>query len=131
MIAYTFNQVKYILYHYYQLSRGKFPDPEVSERLSISTPGQGRAGYEAACLMASEVGLRVRKCGLDGMIVEAVFMGQQGLRKESEVAKEHHLDEADVHRRIRRVVAYCEGFDTREEEYEEWRKENRFKRGMR
>ena len=131
MLAFSFNHVKYILYHYFDLSRGKFTDSATAERLGMPLPRQPRAIFEAACLLAAEVALRVKKCGMDGLITEAVFMGEQGLRTESDIAREYHIDECEVHRRIRRVVAYCEGFDTREQDYETWRKENRFRKGVR
>jgi hypothetical protein len=131
MIAYTFNQVKYILYHYYELSRGRIPDPEICEKLSIRLPTQTRAAYESACLIAGEVALRVRKCGLDGLVAEAVFMGNEGLRREGEVASEYHMDEADIHRRINSVANYCEGFDPKPETYEDWRRQNKFTRKLR
>ena len=129
--AYTFNQVKYILYHYYELSRGRFPDPEAAGNLGMRVPCQPRPASEAACLLAAEVALRVKKCGLDGMIAEAVFMSEQGLRPENEVAREYHLGPDDLHRRINRVVAYCEGFDANPQDYDSWRKENRNRRVVR
>ena len=131
MIAFTFNQVKYVLYNYYELSRGEFPAAGIGQNLAIRVPLQSRARFEAACLLAGEVGLRVKRCGLDGLITEAVFMGPEGLRSESSVAREYHLDQADVHRRINRVVCYCEGKDLRPEDYETWRKENRNRRALR
>ncbi len=130
MIAFTFNQVKYVLYNYYGLSRGEFPDA-AEGGLGIRAPLQSRAAFEAACLLAGEIGLRVKRCGLDGLITEAVFMGPEGLRREGDVAREYHLDPADVHRRINRVASYCEGLDARAQDYDTWRKENRFKRRLR
>ena len=131
MIAYTFNQVKYILYYYHELSCGKYPEPIAAERLSFSRPAHTRAEFEAACLMAAEVGLRVKRCGADGLLVETVFMGEEGFRSEAEVAKEYHIIEEYVHRAVKRVCAYCEGFDIKEQEYESWLKENRNKRVVR
>ena len=31
----------------------------------------------------------------------------------------------------REIVVYCEGFDAREQDYETWRKENRYRKGVR
>ncbi len=131
MIAYTFNQVKYVLYHYYELSHGRYPDPETSEKLSIGFPRHARAAFEAACLMAAEVALRVKRCGADGLLVETIFMEPDGLRSEAEVASEYHIIEEYVHRAVNRVTAYCEGMDRRGQEYERWLKENRNKRVVR
>jgi len=109
MAAFTFNQVKHILYNYETYRSGEFVD-KVAERLGIRVPRQERARFEAACLLAAEVGLRVKRCWPDGTLVEAVFMRGE-LRAEKDVAQEYYLEPGRVHALINRVVAYCTGQD--------------------
>lgn len=129
---FTFNQVKMVLYNYTELSSGIYPAQMLSrfDNVGIRVPPIGRASFESACLLAAEIGLRVKRCGIDGMIVEAVFMRGR-LNTESSIAREYHIDQYDVHRRINRVCSYCEGNDIKSETYEEWRQKNRFKKNVR
>lgn len=106
-MRYSFGQVKSVLYNYYLLSRGVMVNHGQEENPGIRVPHIGRAPFEAACLMAGEVGLRVKRCGLDGMLVEAVFMHTEEPRREDGIAREYGI--LDVHKRINRVVAYCTG----------------------
>jgi hypothetical protein len=123
-VNFTFNQVKYVLYRYNTFREGTWPDPKPSEKL-CSKARFLRAGFEGACEVAAEIAIRVRRCGLDGMLVEAVFMREDSPRRESEIARQYHLEVWDVHRRINRVCAYCEGENARAEDYQTWLRKNR------
>jgi len=106
-MRYSFVQVKRILFDYHSLSRGMFVNQIHYENVGIKVPHIGRAGFEAACLLAAEIGVRVKRCGMDGLLVEAVFMRSENPIPESVIAREYGI--LDVHRRINRVVAYCTG----------------------
>ena len=99
--------MKRILNDYYSLSRGMFVNQIHYENIGIKVPHIGRAAFEAACLLAAEIGLRVKRCGMDGLLVEAVFMHSEEPIPESTIAREHGI--FDVHKRINRVTAYCTG----------------------
>ena len=104
---YTFNQVKHILYNYETYRSGEFPD-NISSNLGIKVPPQARARFETACLLAGEVGLRVKRCAPDCLYVEAKFMRGE-VREDEAVAKEYCKTKDEVHALINRVVAYCTG----------------------
>jgi len=108
LINYTFNQVKHILSNYETYRSGIFYDTRVAENLGIHVPKQARARFEAACLLAAEVGLRVKRCWPDCFLVEAMFMRGEP-RTDEDVAKEYYLDAKRVKALINRVVAYCTG----------------------
>lgn len=100
--------VEWILEHYRTLSSGFWPGVRPSsgytELPSKSRRGIHRAPFENPVLVAAEVMLRVKKCGLDGYLVEEKYID---LKSEEDIANERGLDAEDISRRINKVLWYC------------------------
>ena len=115
----TFSEVEYILIHYGDYASGNWPDPKSSDNLCVQT-SRLRAAFEAPCEIAAEIALRVRRCGLDGLLVEAMFMSGAMLTDDT-IEKKYALP--DTRYRVNRVILYC--VEGRNEPYDNWRKRNR------
>jgi len=122
-LNFAFNHVKYILYHYWEFASGIWPDPKNDENVAVKGLWL-KAPFVDACEFAAEVALRVKRCGLDGLLVETIFM-RNGTRSEDDVAKEYHIK--DVHGRVNRVVRYCADEINIKKDYKAWCRENRNK----
>jgi hypothetical protein len=114
------------------LCTGHWPASRPSGYLDVNVYVQRgilHATFETAVLVAAEVKIRVKKCGLDGYLWEDRFV--RGM-DEREIAKQRHLREEDVSRRINKVLWYAaSGRNQRDESYEDWKNKNRFKRNIR
>ena len=126
---YTHDEVLWILYNYHALSYGDIP----KEREQVGSFVRNfRAPYETACIMAAEVCVRVKKCGVDGMLVEEKFGLLTGYSQtEKEIGRRRQMYVDDVYNRINRVTWYCTGINIKKQSYEGWKRENRYKRILR
>lgn len=91
------------------------------------------APFETACLVAAEVEMRAKKCGLEGYLVEDRYI--RGL-SERDIARERGLRVNDVYRRINKVLWYCASgktprwLDTMKRpglSYEEWKRQKSYR----
>jgi len=120
--------VGWIVDHAVELRGGEWPGGIPSDYISL--PGTGikrRAPFENPCLVIAELEIRVKRCGLDGFLVEEKIGG----KSEEEIAKERCLDVDYIRRRINKVLYYCASgsiprwISTRRrkgQSYEEWRR---------
>lgn len=130
-IIFTREQVEWVLDNIHTLSCGSWPGTIPSGYTELPSIGRvnPRAYFETAILVAVEVELRIRKCGLDGYLVEEKYM--DGLSEE-DIAQTRSLLVGDVRRRINRVLFYCaSGRNQRTESYEDWRRKVKHQRKIR
>jgi hypothetical protein len=97
--------IDWILNYAQTLKEGMWPDPESSGYTEI--PGGKRANhrgpFENPCLAIAELEIRIKRCGMDGFLVEEVINGKD----EERIARERHLDIDYIQRRINKVLWYC------------------------
>lgn len=131
--------VEWVWENYHMLSSGIWPGSDPSGYTDV--PGHIKHGthapFETPVLVAAEVAIRVKRCGLDSYLVEEKYIG---LKSEEEIAKDRHLSFDDVCRRINKALWYCSSgrtprwISTRKHQgqtYEEWKQQARFKRIIR
>ncbi|KKN38872.1 hypothetical protein LCGC14_0749270 [marine sediment metagenome] len=105
-INYDFPCVQWIWANILSLSGGEWPESSPSgyvDQPGLRSQGSSRANFENACLVAAEVEIRAKRCGLDGFLPAEKY--RKGLSEE-QIAKERHLTVDDVYRRINRVLGY-------------------------
>ena len=125
---FSHNEVLWILHNYQTLQSGQMPQKEESVRHVFSY----HAPFEHPCQLAAEISIRVKRCGLDGLLVEARFgMFGGGYETDWQLAQRRHLPIDDIHSRINRVTWYITGPDIKQESYDDWKRENRFRQILR
>lgn len=121
-----------ILEHYHDLATGAqlATGEEKPEYKNLS--GNARAPYEGSCMLAAEVARRVRRCGLDGYLVEDRYgLNLMASPKTIEqIADERALLDTDVERRINRVIWYCVGRKVKPMEYWQWLRDKKYRRKL-
>lgn len=97
--------VDWIVEHALELRAGEWPGGIPSDYTTLPAVGRAkrRAPFELAVNTLLELELRVRHCGLDGLLVEERMRGKD----EEEIARERFLDVEFVRRRINKVLWYC------------------------
>ncbi len=126
-----YNDILWVLNNYQELSSGVWPDPRTSEDLCIKHSFL-HAGWENCCLLAAEVGLRVKMCWPDGNLVEDRYGIRDGIPREyKEIVKMRWLSEDYIKERIHRVISYCsdEGIERRVG-YKRWYAKNRWRKDL-
>ena len=123
--------------HYQELQRGEWPGGIPSDYTEL--PGgkaHAHAPFENACLVAAELGIRIKRCGLDGFLAEEKYI--KGL-EEAEIAKARYLDIGEVFSRINKVLGYCASgrkarwITTKKKKgqtYQEWRRNRGWRRNQ-
>lgn len=87
-----------------------------------------RAPFETPVLVAAEVEIRARKCGLDGYLVEDKYL--MGF-SEDQIARLRHMRVEDIARRINKVLWYsASGRKQRQENYQDWKKRSSYNRQL-
>ena len=126
-INYDFPCVQWIWTNICALQEGRWPESNPSgyvDQPGMRSQGSSRANFENACLVAAEVGIRAKRCGLDGFLVTEKYV--RGLSEE-QIAKERHLIAEDVYRRINRVLGYSASGRTPRWRKTRWKKAQTYK----
>ena len=113
-----------ILENYRELSTGANPENPAG----YDNPETGRVGgsvrapFENSCMLAAEVARRVRRCGIDGFIVEERYglVGWSYPKEPETISQERGIVLNDIYRKINRVAYYCCGRRCRKETYIEF-----------
>lgn len=133
-INYDRDCVIWILENYQSLSSGDWPGSKPSGYTELPAHTQRgflRAPFENPVLIAAEVMIRVRRCGMDGFLVEERYVK---LKTEEEIARQRHLSIDEIIRCINKVIWYCASGkiprwkDTKKRKgrsYREWRRDGR------
>jgi predicted ABC-type ATPase len=99
-----------------------------------SSRSKRRATFEDPVMTAEEVMRRVRRCELEGFLVEEKYIK---LKSEEEIARERYLSIEEITRKINKVIWYCASgpvprwITTRNrpgQEYEQWRRGSKYQR---
>jgi len=105
MIRFDREGVEWLVQYAQTLKEGIWPDNVSSGYTAL--PGGKRANHRAPfenpCLLIAELEIRVKRCGIDGFLVEEKIAGKD----EEEIARERHLDIDYIRRRINKVLYYC------------------------
>ena len=129
MLRYDRADIDWLVCYAQELREGRWPDPIPSGYVD---PGgkhhlNKRAPFENPCLAIAELEIRVKRCGLDGFLVEERLNGKD----EEQIARERYMPLEVVERRINKVLCYCASGNaarwvtTRKRRglsYEEWQK---------
>lgn len=123
---FTRDDVEMVLNNYYDLATGA----QLNNSTTTNNPESQRgytschATYEESCMLAAEVCRRVRKCGLDGLLVEERYglKGKTTPKTIEQIADERDLKDDDILRRINKVIWYCCGKKPKELDYEHWKR---------
>lgn len=130
----SYNQVVWILNNHKILSRGEWPDPKNEEYYGKRINQAFRHAYfENPCLLIAEVHNRIKKCGLEGILVEERYGLRNGSEPmlEDEIARIRRMDFKQVRRIIKKVINYCASEDMMGLSYGEWKRINKYKREFR
>jgi len=112
------------------LRAGQFPDPLHEEyytkRVTQAFP---HAHFEAACLLAGEVANRIKRCGIEGILVEERYGLKNGTEPmlEDDIAKTRRMHPLQVRRIIKKVINYCAEEDMMGLSYGEWKRKKNYK----
>lgn len=120
---YDIDAVRWVIENYVVLSSGNWPDPKTEEKLGKVSKSH-RAVFEDPVITAAEVCIRVRQCGMDGLLVQ-LYSGMLGERPRTleDISKGFHIDYDYVTRRINDVVWYCSDGEYRNNiPYRDWKR---------
>jgi hypothetical protein len=96
--------VDWIVNYAQELKRGEWPEGVSSDYPpSVNRTRSARAYFENPCLVIAELEIRVKRCGLDGFLVEEKISGKD----EEQIARERFLSVDYVRRRVNKVLWYC------------------------
>lgn len=120
-----------ILENYHELATGAQPEsppgfdnPE-TKRTGVSNHGW----FENSCLLAAEVASRVKRCGLDGMLVEERYgLDWTAPKLESQISAERGIKIDKIHASINKVIWYCVGRKRKRISYEDWKKGKHYRK---
>ena len=118
----------WVLNHHKILSAGEWPDPfseeYYSKRITHALP---HAYFENPCLLIAEVHNRIKRCGLEGILVEERYGLRNGTEPmlEDEIARVRRMDFKTVRRIIKKVINYCASEDMMGLSYEEWKRKRK------
>jgi hypothetical protein len=118
-----------VIENYLILSRGRWPDPK-SEENNVRNPNKShRAPFEDPVIVASEICIRVRQCGMDGILVQ-LYAGMLGAPQTiEEISLRNHIDITTLNRKINKVAWYCTEKEYKKGlDYETWKKNKRYRR---
>jgi hypothetical protein len=104
-IHFTIDQTRWAADHYKELSEGIWPpNPGGSAYIGGNKKGISCEGnFVKPTIIAAELSRRIKRCGMDGFLVEEVINGKD----EERIARERHLDINYIQRRINKVLWYC------------------------
>lgn len=110
-MTFDYGTVLWVLNNYQTLARGLWPDPRSAADLGLPVKRNisRHAPFEDPCLTAAEIGNRVAKCGLDGLLVEERYGMKWGAwpQSEAEIAHRRHIPLMQVSSRITSVAWWC------------------------
>ena len=120
IIWYCYHQVDWILTNFTLLVSGLWP-PEGLDTGYYDTGGRklrrGGAYYEVPVAVASDVELRLNRCGPDGELVRVCKVDGIDVERQAYIqSKPVYILEA----KIKRVINYCSGFRARQLTFEEF-----------
>lgn len=126
-----YDLVNWTLFHYNELRSGIWPDKRTDDIEVHNRVMSSHAPFENPCLLAAEVAIRVKWCGVDGYMVEERFgMGARGTTTpEDGIAFNRRLPADEVHRRINRVKQFVA--DRPAAAYDDWKRDTKYERRMR
>jgi hypothetical protein len=125
-----------ILENYHDLSTGARLGGSDGNPESQKTGNVPHGPQEEMGMLCATVCHRVRKCGLDGMLVEERY-GLNYLKSpklEEQIAEERLIKLSDVFSRINKVIWYCVGRRAKRDEqgrplsYEDWKVTRKYRR---
>lgn len=128
-INFDFHCVKWVWENIHTFQSGEWPDISPSGYYNLSGLTQqisARPKFENPCLVAAEVEIRAKRCGLDSFLVTERYI--RGLTEEV-IARERHLTLEVIYRKISLVLGYSASgrvprwFNTRwkrSQTYKEW-----------
>lgn len=108
-LVFDFNEVEQILNNFHDFQAGIWPNGITPEQLGIrKNYAMPHAPHEAACLVAGEIGIRVKRCGNDGYLVEERYGMNWGaaLKYPKEIAQERYITLREIENRINKVIWY-------------------------
>ncbi len=121
-----------ILENYQELSTGAKPEsPDGYENPETKRTGSGcHAPFEGSCLLCAEVSRRVKRCGLDGLIVCLRYglIGWSKPKTPENIAEEWLIPLDDIYRKTNKVAYYCCGRRCRKESYEDWKHQKHYRK---
>ena len=118
-IVFNKDQMKWIIEHLPELREGQWPvNPRATGYVDESTKTRKRSAYfETPCQIASEADSRMGKCGLDGLMIEALYCWGEDNDK---LCRYFKIDEDELMARCRRVLNYISGWKRKRRSYEEF-----------
>jgi hypothetical protein len=118
----TQDGVKEVLENYTLYCQGIIPDGTNSDNLGIKVPNS-HATFEAACLIAGEVSIRVRRCGAEGLIIEEYYGLKSSPKSIQWLWDVRRIPESYLQSCINKVTLYCSDDEySKRLDYQEWKR---------
>lgn len=121
-ITFRRKQMLFLIKSLPELREGHWPvDPDRSSSVDLPMIKKGKAGrrtayFEVPASIAAEVEARLEKCGMDGLVLEAIECWE---KTEASMAKYFGVPEWSIRKRAKNALRYISGWERRKQSYKD------------